>query len=112
MSGVKKLKLAAVVKKELVPLVKILGTTNVVGVDDGVGASMAVTEFLRSGDVAVIAVQKSLFKSMKVPAEVYARLYPILIEIPDEPRDLTADPQEYYRDLIRKFIGYEVYLGE
>lgn len=112
MSGTKKLKLVAVVKKELVPLVKILGTINVVGVDDSISASMAVAEFMRSGDVAVIAVQKSLLRAMRLPAEVHTKLYPILLEIPDEPGDLTADPQEYYRDLIRKFIGYEVHLGE
>ncbi|MEM1623548.1 MAG: V-type ATP synthase subunit F [Sulfolobales archaeon] len=111
MSGTKKLKLVAVVKKELVPLVKTLGTTNVVGVDDSTSASTAVEELLQSDDVAVIVVQKSLLRTMKLPAEVHTKLYPILVEIPDEPGDLTADPREYYRDLIRKFIGYEIHLG-
>lgn len=111
MSEAKKLKVAAVVKRELAPLVKILGIADVVGVDDDVSASMALGELLRSGDVAVIAVQKSLMRALKLPAEVHNKVYPILVEMPDEPRDLAVDPQDYYRDLIRKFIGYEIHLG-
>lgn len=111
MSGVRKLRLAAVVKKELVPLIKIWGIASVAGVDDSVSAALAVDEFLRMEDVAVIVVQKSILRNMRLPTEVHGRLYPILIELPDEPRDLEVEPQEYYRDLIRKFIGYEVHLG-
>lgn len=111
MSEAKKLKIAAVVKRELVPLVKILGISNVVGVDDDVNASIAVGELLKSGDVAIIAIQKSLMRAIKLPTEVHSKIYPVLIEVPDEPRDLMVEPQEYYRDLIRKFIGYEIHLG-
>lgn len=110
-SEARNLRIVAVVKKELAPLVKILGIANVVGVDDDVNASIAVGELLRSGDVAIIAIQKSLMRALKLPAEAYGKLYPILIEIPDEPRDLMVEPREYYRDLIRKFIGYEIHLG-
>lgn len=111
MYRVKKLKLAAVVKKELIPLVKILGIANVIGVDDSVNASLAIAELLKSEDVDIIVVQKSLARTIRLPTEVYTRLYPILVEIPDDPHDLLVGPGEYYRDLIRKFIGYEIHLG-
>lgn len=50
-------------------------------------------------------------KDIRIPTRVYSSLYPIIVELPDNPRDLEISVQEYYKDLIRKFIGYEIYLG-
>ncbi len=99
------------VRRELAPLIRILGIADVVEAEDGVNASMAVQELLSSGEVAVVLVQKSLLRAAKLPAEIYTSVYPIVVEIPDEPHDLEVKPRDYYRDLIRKFVGYEVYLG-
>ncbi|MCX8184725.1 MAG: V-type ATP synthase subunit F [Sulfolobales archaeon] len=105
------LKLVALVKKEFLPLFKTLGLSNVVSADEASSATLALEELVKSGDVAVVLVQKSLMRTMKIPAEVYSKLYPILIEIPDEPADIAIESREYYRDIVRKFIGYEIYVG-
>lgn len=94
------------------PLVRMLGIADVVEAEDGASASAAIRELLGSDDVAVILVQKSLLRAAKLPAEAHGAVYPIVLEIPDEPRDLEVEPRDYYRDLIRKFVGYEVHLGE
>ncbi len=99
------------VRRELAPLFRILGLVDVVEADDGVSASMAVQELLSSGEVAVILVQKSLLRASRLPAEVYSSTYPVVVEIPDEPGDLEVEPRDYYRDLVRKFVGYEIHLG-
>ncbi|MCS7099723.1 MAG: V-type ATP synthase subunit F [Sulfolobales archaeon] len=107
----KKLKLVAVVRKELLPLLKTLGVGSVVVADDTQSAALAIEELVKSDDIAVVLVQKSLMRSVKIPAETHSKLYPILVEIPDEPADVAVEPREYYRELVRKFIGYEIYVG-
>ena len=105
------LRVVAVVRGELVPLIKSLGIANVVAVEDRESAEAALDELLRVGDVAVILVQGSILRGLRVPAEVHGKVYPVIVEFPDNPDDLRVSARDYYRDLIRKFIGYEIHLG-
>jgi vacuolar-type H+-ATPase subunit F/Vma7 len=148
-----KSKVIAIVKKELVPLMKIIGIdtvfvaenhdvlnvlekvvrdrdVGVVVIQRSLAKDINLLEFqsiglypsiindvlnvlekvVRDRDVGVVVIQRSLAKDINLLEFQSIGLYPSIITIPDASEDLSESPRSFYRDLIRRFIGYEVYL--
>jgi len=104
--------MCAVVKRDLEPLMRMLGVKEVYTVESWDEARRTLSELMNRGDVAVVLVQEGL-----VPREVSfidlnsQRRYPIITMIPDTREKLSENPSAYYRELIRRYIGYEVHVG-
>lgn len=104
--------ICAVVKRDFEPLMRMLGIKDVYIADSWGEARRAISELTEHKDVAVIIVQEGL-----IPREIsfielnLQRRYPIVTVIPDTREKLSEHPGTYYRELIRRYIGYEVYIG-
>lgn len=107
----KKLKVVAVVSRELVPLMKVLSIAEVYSVEGSQELTRLIEDLARRGDVGVILVQRSLLGRVKLPEEMREALWPIVVEFPDRLADLSLSPELFYRELVRKFIGYEIHIG-
>ncbi|MDK6027993.1 V-type ATP synthase subunit F [Ignisphaera sp. 4213-co] len=103
--------ICAIVKKEFEPLMRMLGIKEVYTVNNWGEAKNFLDKLATRNDLAIVAVQKSL-----VPAEIsfidlnLQRLYPIVVLIPDDKKDLFESLKVFYRELIRRYIGYEIHL--
>jgi vacuolar-type H+-ATPase subunit F/Vma7 len=104
-----KSKVIAIVKKELAPLMKIIGIDTVF-VAENHDVLNVLEKVVRDRDVGVVVIQRSLAKDINLLEFQSIGLYPSIITIPDASEDLSESPRSFYRDLIRRFIGYEVYL--
>jgi vacuolar-type H+-ATPase subunit F/Vma7 len=107
----RRLKVVAVVSKELAPLMKVLSIADVYVAEAFQEAERLVADLFKRGDVGVILVERSLLEKIKLPEDVEKVLWPIVVEFPDRPSDLNLRPELYYRGLIRRFIGYEIHIG-
>lgn len=104
-------KIVAIVKPELSPLMKMLGAQEVLEADE-----TNVIELFKNvvglDDVGIVLTQKSLIE--KIPStileDMQSKLYPIIVTLPDSVEEVKKSPIEVYRDIIRKFIGFELYL--
>lgn len=103
-------KVVAVVKPELAPLMRILGVEEVLEVDEV--SAESIKRIAESDDIGVVLTQKSLIE--KIPSgileDVQSRLYPIIVVLPDSVEDMRRSSMDVYRDIIRKFIGFELYI--
>jgi vacuolar-type H+-ATPase subunit F/Vma7 len=104
--------ICAIVKKEFEPFMRILGIREVFVVGSWEEARKVLNSVSERKDVAVVFLQKSL-----VPEELsfvdlnFPQLYPIVVLFPDTKEALSQPLQSFYRDLIRRYIGYEIHLG-
>lgn len=102
----------AIVKRSFEPLMRMLGVKDVYIADSWDETRRALDELTERKDIAVIIVQESLiprgtsFMELNIESE-----YPIITVIPDTREKLSEHPSIYYRDLIRKYIGYEIHVG-
>lgn len=104
-------KIVAIVKPELTPLMKMLGAQEVLEADE-----TNVTELFRNvmglDDVGIVLTQKSLIE--RVPStileDIQTKLYPVVVTLPDSVEEVKRNPIDVYRDVIRKFIGFELYI--
>lgn len=104
-------KVAAIVKRELDPLMKILGIDSVFVIENQNEVLDVLVKLIENRDLGVIIIQKSLVKGVDLTVYLQdIQIYPSIITIPDTPDDLFESPKTFYRDIIRRFIGYEVYL--
>ena len=110
MSLYEKSKVIAIVKKELVPLMKIIGIDTIFVAENCNDVLNVLEKVVRDRDVGVVVIQRSLAKDVNLLEFQSIGLYPSIITIPDASEDLSESPRSFYRDLIRRFIGYEVYL--
>lgn len=105
-------KICAIVRKEFEPLVKILGIKDVYTAENWDEAKVVLDKLVAQSDIAIIIIQKSLVPNEKSFIDLNLdRLYPIVTVIPDDKISLSASLQTFYGELIRKYIGYEIYLG-
>jgi len=107
----KKLKVVAVVSRELAPLMKVLSIAEVYSTEEPQELTRLMEDLARRGDVGVILVHRSLFERVKLPERIKEALWPIVVELPDRLADLSLSPELFYRELVRKFIGYEIHIG-
>jgi len=103
-------KVVAIVKKELAPLMKIFGIDVIFVVEGHSDVLNVLEKVIKDKNIGIVVIQKSLAKDVNLLEFQNIGLYPSIISIPDTPEDLSESPRTFYRDLIRKFIGYEVYL--
>jgi vacuolar-type H+-ATPase subunit F/Vma7 len=107
-----KKKVCAIVKSDLEPLMKILGVSEVYTVRDWGEVKMVLEDLVKRDDLSIVVIQKSL-----VPKDVsfidlnIRKLYPIVTIIPDDKNSLSEPLQSFYRELIRRYIGYEIHIG-
>uniref|UniRef100_A0A7C5UT59 V-type ATP synthase subunit F n=1 Tax=Ignisphaera aggregans TaxID=334771 RepID=A0A7C5UT59_9CREN len=105
-----KSKVIAIVKKELAPLMKIIGIDTIFVAENRNDALNVLEKAVKDRDIGVVVIQRSLAKDISLLEFQSIGLYPSIITIPDSSEDLSEPPKAFYRDLIRRFIGYEVYL--
>lgn len=104
-------KVSAIVKRELGPLMKILGIDSVFIVENQNEVLDTLAKLIGNRELGVIIVQRSLIKDIDLTTYLQnTQIYPSIIAIPDTLDDLFESPKAFYRDIIRRFIGYEVYL--
>lgn len=104
-------KIVAIVRPELAPLMKILGVEEVFEADE-----TTVTELIKGvvqlDDVGIVLTQKSLIE--KIPSSIMedlqSRLYPITVVLPDSIDDGKKSSMDIYRDIIMRFIGFELHI--
>lgn len=106
-----KSKIAAIAKRELTPLVRILGIDEVFVVEKQDEVLTILKKLIENKGLGIIIVQRSLIRGIDLTPYIQStQIYPSIIALPDTPEDLSEPPKTFYRDIIRKFIGYEVHL--
>lgn len=103
-------KVVAVVEPHLVSFVLTLGIDEVYEIRDGEDFAKYIRELCSRDDVAILVTQRSLFERYGVVQE-RVKVYPVVVSLPDRPEDLRTEAIDVYRELIRKFIGYEIHIG-
>jgi vacuolar-type H+-ATPase subunit F/Vma7 len=114
MSEVKELTkgICAVVKKDFETLMRILGVKEVFVVNDWGEAKRILDEISMRKDVAIVLLQKSIVPQGTSFVDLnLQQLYPIVVLFPDTKEILSEPLQSFYRELIRRYIGYEIHLG-
>lgn len=107
-----KKKMCAIVKSDLEPLVKIIGISEVYTVRDWGEAKSILENLVKRDDLSIIVIQRSLLpKDTSFIDLNIGKLYPIVTVIPDDKESLSEPLQSFYRELIRRYIGYEIHLG-
>ena len=114
MSEVKELTkgICVIVKKELEPFMRILGVKETFVVSHWEETKKVLEGVSMRRDIAIVLLQKSL-----VPEGVsfvdlnLQQLYPIVVLFPDTKEALSESLQGFYRELVRRYIGYEIHLG-
>ncbi len=100
-------RIIAIVDRRLSPLMKILGIDEVIEVGNVDEVKSILVNIVKRNDIGVIIVQQSLSRVIDIPLE---GMYPIVISIPDTIENAKMEPIEIYRSIMRKFIGYEIYI--
>jgi len=107
----RRLKVVAIVSRELAPLMKVLSIAEVYSVEEAQELAKLIGDLSKRGDVGVILAQRSLVERVKLPEELREALWPIVVELPDRLADLSLSPELFYKELVRRFIGYEIHIG-
>jgi len=101
-------KIVAIVDKRFSPLMKILGIDNVYEIDSPENIAEIIKKIYEDRSIGIVIVQQSFAKYV---VREEGDIYPIVIAIPDSPEYLSAQPIDFYRSLVRKYIGYEIYIS-
>lgn len=107
-----KKRIIAVVRPDLSPLMKILGVEEVFEVDDKINVDELFKKVSELDDVGIVLTQKSIIEKISgsVLEDIQSRLYPVIVMLPDSIEEIKKNPMDVYRGLIRKFIGFEIYM--
>jgi len=108
------MKIAAICSDDLAPFFRLLGVDEVYTVEkeDLTKLRSYVRKLAERKDLAIVIVQLRLFDKVRDEIALIQKLYPSFVPIPD-PRDVGEfDVYEFYRPIIRKYVGFEVTLGE
>lgn len=105
-------KILAIVKPNLAPLVRALGIVDIIEVFDEAEVLDVFKKATKLEDVGIILIQKSLVECIpaSILEDIHSKLYPVLVALPDSVEELKKSPAEIYKDLARKFIGFEIHL--
>jgi len=101
-------RIAAIVDKRFSPLMRILGIDNVYEVDSPENIAEIVKKIYEDRSIGIVIVQQSFAKYV---AREGVDIYPIVVAIPDSSEYLGVQPIEFYRSLVRRYIGYEIYIS-
>ncbi len=110
----KVMKIAAICSEDLAPFFKLLGVDEVYVVEEENLTKLRnyVRKLVERRDLAIVIIQLKLFNKIRDEIALIQKLYPSFIPIPD-PRDVREfDIYEFYRPIIRKYVGFEVSVGE
>ncbi len=110
----KVMKIAVICNEDLAPFFRLLGVDEiyVVKEEDLTKLRSYVYELAERKDLAIVIIQFKLFNKVRDEIASIQKLYPSFIPIPD-PRDVKEfDVYEFYRPIIRKYVGFEVTIGE
>jgi len=110
----KVMKIAAICSEDLAPFFKLLGVDEVYVVEEENLTKLRnyVRKLVERRDLAIVIIQFKLFNKIRDEIALIQKLYPSFIPIPD-PRDVREfDIYEFYRPIIRKYVGFEVSVGE
>jgi len=102
-------KIIAIVEPHLTSFVQALGIDEVHEVRDDEDFIKSINEAFSRDEVAIVVTQRSLVKKHRIPEQV--KVYPIIVSLPDKLEDLGVEAIDIYREFIRRFIGYEVYIS-
>ncbi|MEM1644972.1 MAG: V-type ATP synthase subunit F [Ignisphaera sp.] len=107
-----KKRVVAIVKPDLSPLMKIIGVDEILEVIDKVNVDELFKNVSGPDDVGIILTQKSIIEkvSESVLEDIQSRLSPVIVMLPDSIDEIKKNPMDVYRSLIRKFIGFEIYM--
>ncbi len=109
----KELKIVCVCSSILEPFIRVLGIDEVYHIDRIEDVKTVMERLLMRNDVGIILVEWSLYKYIEeLDTELLLRkqLYPIIIPIPN-PDDISrVDVREYYREFVKKYVGFELYV--
>ncbi|MEM4789316.1 MAG: V-type ATP synthase subunit F [Ignisphaera sp.] len=107
-----KKRVVAIVKPDLSPLMKIIGVDEILEVIDKVNVDELFKNVSEPDDVGIILTQKSIIEkvSESVLEDIQSRLFPVIVMLPDSIDEIKKNPMDVYRSLIRKFIGFEIYM--
>ncbi len=110
----KVMKIAAICSEDLAPFFRLLGVDEVYVVEEEDLAKLRsyVRKLAERKDLAIVIMQFRLFNKIRDEIALVQKFYPSFIPIPD-PRDVREfDVYEFYRPIIRKYVGFEVAIGE
>lgn len=103
-------KIIGVVEPYLADFLRVLGIDEVYEVKSLDDLKKHIDNIYERNDVAIVVIQRSLAKKLGNIIEK-PNLYPVILVLPDRPEYLAEKPIEVYRDIIKRFIGYEVFIG-
>jgi len=107
------MKIAAICSSELEPFFKILGIDEICLVHrDESELRKCVDEMTKRKDVAIVVIPLRMYESVRNLIASTRALYPSFIPIPEPEEVKEFNVREFYRSIIRKYVGFEVVLGE
>jgi len=106
------MKIAAICNTELEPFFKILGIDEICVVRDGSELRKCIDEITKRKDIAIVVVPLRMFEIVQDLVASMRSLYPIFLPVPEPQEVKEFDVREFYRPIIRKYVGFEVVLGE
>lgn len=102
-------KIIAIVEPHLTSFMQVLGIDEVYEVRGDKDFIKSIKDAFSRDEVAIVITQRSLVKKHGIPEQV--KVYPIVVSLPDKPEDLGVEAIDVYREFIRRFIGYEIYIN-
>ena len=106
------MKIAAICDTELEPFFKILGIDEICVSRSESELRKCVDEMMKHKDIAIVVIPLKMFESVRSLVASLRTLYPIFLPVPEPEEVKEFDVREFYRPIIRKYVGFEVVLGE
>jgi V/A-type H+-transporting ATPase subunit F len=90
---------------------KLAGLKEVYAVTDGKQAEEIINKLTKNAEIGIIVITESLANQIRqhIKEELYERLSPIIVEIPDKKGVPTA--MEFIKDVVKRTIGIELLIG-
>ena len=115
MISIKHLNIAVIGDEDLVSALRLAGVNRYYIIkgnhETGEDVRRALTELIDEPEVGIIAIQEDYTKyveDLMTQVEEGKSLTPVIIEVPSKYGTKYEDVTEYYKEYIRKFIGFDV----
>ncbi|RLG76552.1 MAG: hypothetical protein DRO12_04285 [Thermoprotei archaeon] len=111
MSAPPKLDMAAICLRDMTPFFKAIGVNSCFIVRNPEEGLRKLEELLKLEKYGVVFVQSSILKKpSELKIDIAKKLYPLIVVVPGPEELKVFDPKSFYREVVRKYVGFEIHL--